>query len=93
MRFLQTYPAFPFIAGLAIITAVLFYVTSADLAALVMANLTSRLPTPRHDGAPKVRIFWALTTGLLTVAMSSWSVALARSRARPSSWACRSASR
>ncbi len=66
---LQTYPAFPFIAGLAIITAVLFYVTSADSAALVMANLTSRLPTPRHDGAPKVRIFWALTTGLLTVAM------------------------
>lgn len=66
---LQNFPAFTFIAGLAIITAVLFYVTSADSAALVMANLTSRLPSPRHDGAPKVRIFWALTTGLLTVAM------------------------
>lgn len=66
---LQNYPAFVFVAGLAVVTAVLFYVTSADSAALVMANLTSRLPTPQSDGAPKVRIFWAVSTGALTVAM------------------------
>lgn len=68
-RLLQEYPAFTFVAGLAIVTALLFYVTSADSAALVMANLTSKLPTPQHDGRPALRIFWAATTGLLTIAM------------------------
>lgn len=66
---LAEYPAFSFIAGLATVTALLFYVTSADSAALVMANLSSRLPTPQHDGQPKLRIFWALSTGALTIAM------------------------
>ena len=66
---LQQYPGFAFIAGLATLTALLFYVTSADSAALVMANLTSKLPTPRHDGRPLLRVFWAAVTGLLTVAM------------------------
>lgn len=66
---LSRYPAFMFIAGLATLTALLFYVTSADSAALVMANLSSRLPTPQHDGRPALRIFWAFTTGALTIAM------------------------
>ena len=34
-----------------------------------MANLTSYRKTPRDDAAPAVRIFWAVATGLLTVAM------------------------
>lgn len=66
---LSEYPGFMFVAGLATLTALLFYVTSADSAALVMANLSSRLPTPQHDGQPKLRIFWALSTGALTIAM------------------------
>ncbi len=66
---LSRYPAFMFIAGLATLTALLFYVTSADSAALVMANLSSRLPTPQHDGRPALRIFWSVTTGALTIAM------------------------
>lgn len=66
---LQNHPAAIFIIGLALVTALLFYVTSADSAALVMANLTSRLPTPQSDGSPKLRIFWAATTGALTIAM------------------------
>ncbi|WP_311957182.1 choline BCCT transporter BetT [Halomonas garicola] len=66
---LSHYPAFMFIAGLATLTALLFYVTSADSAALVMANLSSRLPTPQHDGRPALRIFWAIATGALTIAM------------------------
>ena len=66
---LSHYPAFAFIAGLATLTALLFYVTSADSAALVMANLSSRLPTPQHDGRAGLRIFWAFTTGALTIAM------------------------
>ncbi|QCB49495.1 BCCT family transporter [Rhodococcus sp. PAMC28707] len=66
---LRDYPAFIFIAALATFTALLFYVTSADSAALVMANLSSHLPSPQHDGNAALRIFWALATGGLTVAM------------------------
>ena len=66
---LQQYPAFPLIASLATFTGLLFYVTSADSAALVMANLTSYRRTPRDDASAPVRIFWAVATGVLTLAM------------------------
>jgi choline/glycine/proline betaine transport protein len=66
---LQQYPAFPLIASIATIVGLLFYITSADSAALVMANLTSYRKTPRDDASKSVRIFWAVTTGLLTLAM------------------------
>jgi choline/glycine/proline betaine transport protein len=66
---LQQYPAFPLVASLATFVGLLFYITSADSAALVMANLTSYLKTPRDDASKSVRIFWAVTTGLLTLAM------------------------
>jgi len=68
---LTEYPAFTFVAGLATFVGLLFYVTSADSGALVMANLSSRLRTVNDDGAPKVRIFWALATGALTLAILS----------------------
>ncbi len=66
---LQEYPAFTFVAGLTILVGLLFYVTSADSGALVMANLSSHLPTAQHDGAPWLRIFWAVATGALTLAI------------------------
>ncbi|UZD61693.1 BCCT family transporter [Brevibacterium sp. JSBI002] len=66
---LSRYPAFAVIAALATITALLFYVTTADSAALVMANLSSNLRNPAEDGRAGLRIFWALSTGALTVAM------------------------
>jgi choline/glycine/proline betaine transport protein len=68
-QLLAQYPGVTFIAAIATFTGLLFYVTSADSAALVMANLTSHLKTPQSDGAPWVRIFWAVATGLLTVGM------------------------
>jgi len=68
---LTQYPAFTFVAGLATFVGLLFYVTSADSGALVMANLSSRLRTVNDDGAPRVRIFWALATGALTLAILS----------------------
>jgi len=68
---LQDYPAFPVVATLAILVGLLFYVTSADSGALVMANLSSRLPSAAHDGAPWLRIFWAAATGALTLAILS----------------------
>lgn len=66
---LQEYPGFPIVATLAIIVGLLFYVTSADSGALVMANLSSRLRTPREDARAWLRIFWAVATGALTLAI------------------------
>ena len=66
---LQQYPAFPVIASLATVIGLLFYITSADSGALVMGNLTSYRKTPRDDAASWTRIFWAVATGLLTLAM------------------------
>ncbi|MGI8650133.1 MAG: choline BCCT transporter BetT [Rubrobacter sp.] len=66
---LQQYPAFPIVAFIATIIGLLFYITSADSGALVMGNLTSYRKTARDDASNPVRIFWAVATGLLTVAM------------------------
>ncbi|KAB1660273.1 BCCT family transporter [Pseudoclavibacter chungangensis] len=66
---LMQYPAAPLVVGLATITGLLFYVTSADSGALVLANLTSRIDDPKQDGAKGLRIFWSVATGLLTLAM------------------------
>ncbi len=66
---LTMYPGATFIAGVATFVGLLFYVTSADSGALVMANLSSRLRSPLDDATNQVRIFWAVATGLLTAAM------------------------
>jgi choline/glycine/proline betaine transport protein len=66
---LMEYPAFPLVAGVATFVGLLFYVTSADSGALVMANLSSHLRTPQQDAGSGVRIFWAVATGVLTAAM------------------------
>lgn len=68
---LEQYPWFFFTAGLATFTGLLFYVTSADSGALVMANLSSKLPDVHTDGSSALRIFWAAAVGILTVAMLS----------------------
>ncbi len=66
---LQEFPAFPIVATFAIIIGLLFYVTSADSGALVMANLSSRLPSADQDASGRLRIFWAVATGALTLAI------------------------
>ncbi len=66
---LSEYPGFAIVATLAIAVGLLFYVTSADSGALVMANLSSRLPQANTDGRAAVRIFWAVATGALTLAI------------------------
>ena len=66
---LQSYPLPTIMIALATVVGLLFYVTSADSGALVMANLCSHLPTVRDDARPWLRIFWACATGILTVAM------------------------
>ncbi|WP_156725173.1 choline BCCT transporter BetT [Streptomyces apocyni] len=66
---LGQFPGATFTAGLATVVGLLLYVTSADSGALVVSNLSSRLPTPLTDASPYLRIFWAAATGLLTLAM------------------------
>lgn len=68
---LSQYPGFTFIASLATFVGLLFYVTSADSGALVMANLTSRMRDVHADGAWYLRIFWSVATGALTLALLS----------------------
>ncbi|MGJ8515134.1 choline BCCT transporter BetT [Carnimonas bestiolae] len=66
---LQQYPWVPFSAGLTTLTALLFYVTSADSGALVLANFSSYLKDPESDAPRWLRIFWSAAIGLLTIAM------------------------
>lgn len=55
--------------ALALFVGILFYVTSADSGALVMANLSSRVRQEHKDAAAWLRVFWATLTGVLTIAM------------------------
>lgn len=66
---LQQYPAAPVVLGVALLTGLLFYVTSADSGALVLANLTSKMEDPQEDAGKLQRIFWSVATGLLTLGM------------------------
>ncbi|MBD7995739.1 choline BCCT transporter BetT [Arthrobacter sp. Sa2CUA1] len=66
---LEQYPWAPATAAIATFTGLLFYVTSADSGALVMANFTSHLKDADSDAPKWMRVFWAVVTGLLTLAM------------------------
>lgn len=66
---LDQYPGAPMLVAVATFVGLLFYVTSADSGALVMSTFTSRVPDPNTDGPKWNRIFWAVATGLLTLAM------------------------
>ena len=66
---LQQYPGFIVVGTIATLVGLLFYITSADSGALVMANLSSYLKSVRDDAPSWVRIVWALAIGLLTLAM------------------------
>ena len=66
---LEQYPGATFTVALAVITGLFFYVTSADSGSLVMANMTSKASTADSDGAPWLRIVWAVITGALTLVM------------------------
>lgn len=66
---LSEYPGAPVLMGIALISGVLFYVTSADSGALVLANLTSKIQDSKQDAPKGLRIFWSIATGVLTLAM------------------------
>ena len=66
---LEMFPGATFLIGLATLSGLLFYLTSANSGAMVMSNFSSSIPDPAVDGAKWLRIFWALVTAVLTVAM------------------------
>ena len=66
---LEMFPAPLFLIGLATLSGLLFYLTSANSGAMVTANFSASIPDPAHDGPKWLRIFWAVITAVLTVAM------------------------
>lgn len=66
---LQTFPGAPLLIGLATVSGMLFYLTSANSGAMVMSNFSSSVKDPNEDGPKWLRIFWALLTAVLTIAM------------------------
>ncbi|WP_129358397.1 choline BCCT transporter BetT [Rothia uropygioeca] len=66
---IESFPGAAFLIGLATLSGLLFYLTSANSGAMVMSNFSSTIPDPSQDGAKWLRIFWAVLTALLTIAM------------------------
>ena len=63
------YPGATFVVGISVLVGLLFYVTSADSGALVLANFTSRTENATSDGPPWLRIVWSVIIGVLTLVM------------------------
>src|SRR5690606_8747987 len=66
---LEMFPGPLVLVSLATLSGLLFYLTSANSGAMVTANFSASIPDPSHDGPKWLRIFWALITAVLTVAM------------------------
>ncbi|WP_136248219.1 choline BCCT transporter BetT [Halomonas borealis] len=67
--FLEQYPYIGVTASVVTILGIVFFVTSADSGALVLANFTSILSDVNHDAPIRLRVFWSATIGLVTVAL------------------------
>ena len=66
---LQMCPGATFLIGLATLSGLLFYLTSANSGAIVTANFSASIPDPSQDGPKWLRVFRAVLTAVLTVAM------------------------
>ncbi|MFK0002690.1 choline BCCT transporter BetT [Paenarthrobacter sp. NPDC090522] len=66
---LDMFPGAPLLIGLGTLSGMLFYLTSANSGAMMMSNFSSTIQDASQDGAKWLRIFWALVTALLTIAM------------------------
>ncbi|MET3175713.1 UNVERIFIED_ORG: choline/glycine/proline betaine transport protein [Arthrobacter sp. UYCu721] len=66
---LEMFPGAAFLIGLGTLSGMLFYLTSANSGAMMMSNFSSTISDPSHDGAKWLRIFWAILTAVLTIAM------------------------
>ncbi|NIC07286.1 choline BCCT transporter BetT [Billgrantia bachuensis] len=66
---LEYYPWAGVTAAVVTVLGIVFFITSADSGALVLANFTSILSDVNHDAPIKLRIFWSAMIGLVTVAL------------------------
>src|SRR5690606_14576480 len=66
---LSMFPGAMLLIGLATLSGLLFYLTSANSGAMVMSNFSASIPDPSQDGPKWLRIFWAVLTAVLTIAM------------------------
>src|SRR5690606_10675052 len=66
---LEMFPGPLVLVSLATLSGLLFYLTSANSGAMVTANFSASIPEPSRDGPKWLRIFWAVITAVLTVAM------------------------
>ena len=66
---LEMFPGAMLLVGIATLSGLLFYLTSANSGAMVMSNFSSSIPDPGDDGPKWLRIFWAIVTAVLTIAM------------------------
>ncbi|GKW48934.1 choline BCCT transporter BetT [Halomonas sp. NCCP-2165] len=66
---LESYPWVGLTAAVVTLLGIVFFVTSADSGALVLANFTSILSDVNHDAPVRLRIFWSAVIGLVTVAL------------------------
>lgn len=66
---LEMFPGSMFLIGLATLSGLLFYLTSANSGAMVMSNFSASIPNPSEDGPKWLRIYWAIITAVLTIAM------------------------
>lgn len=67
--FLDQYPLAKFWSSMAVIVGLIFFVTSADSGALVLANLSTKGLDPEEDAPIKLRLFWAFLMGLITLGL------------------------
>lgn len=54
---LEMFPGAAFLIGLATLSGLLFYLTSANSGAMVMSNFSSTIRDPGQDGAKWLRVF------------------------------------
>ncbi|QJQ95816.1 MULTISPECIES: choline BCCT transporter BetT [Halomonadaceae] len=66
---LEYYPWIGLTAAVVTLLGIVFFITSADSGALVLANFTSILSDVNHDAPVYLRIFWSAVIGLITVAL------------------------
>ncbi|MGJ7459863.1 choline BCCT transporter BetT [Halomonas sp. MA07-2] len=66
---LEHYPYIGLTAAVVTVLGIVFFITSADSGALVLANFTSILSDVNHDAPVTLRIFWSVVIGLVTVAL------------------------
>ncbi|GAB0150200.1 MULTISPECIES: choline BCCT transporter BetT [Marichromatium] len=67
--FFDHYPAASLWSGLAVVLGLIFFITSADSGALVLANLSTKGLTSEQDAPIWLRLFWAALTGLITLGL------------------------